>query len=112
MPPTIDILDDIDLRGFGSYPLPSTPFPLHLERKMPTASTSSKQEPFVPSYERAELTREAELRRLQTVNFLSKLQKDGIASEIRRTSNERIDEKCYFKCWQPRPQPGMWTAWV
>ena len=50
--------------------------------------------------EEEERTRAAEVARMQTVNFLSKLTKEGRASEYRRRETDELVEKCYFSCTQ------------
>lgn len=52
------------------------------------------------AYEEEERTRAAEVARMQTVNSLSKLTKEGRASEYRRRETDELVEKCYFSCTQ------------
>lgn len=47
-----------------------------------------------------ERSRSAELARVQTVNFLSKLTKEGYAKQYRKRETDELVEKCYFSCTQ------------
>jgi len=74
-----------------------------------TSSSSSSRLPSRAQRHAAEMAREAELEersraselaRMQTVNFLSKLTKEGHAKEYRKRENDELVERCYFSCTQ------------
>lgn len=65
---------------------------------MPRASTQERiRQAQIDEEERG---RASELARIQTVNFLSKLTKEGRASDYRRRETDELVEKCYFSCSQ------------
>lgn len=66
----------------------------------PPANTRERASQSQIPVEDEERSRSAELARMQTVNFLSKLTKEGYAKEYRKRDTDELVEKCYFSCTQ------------
>jgi len=64
------------------------------------ASTRERASQAPMPIEDEERSRSAELARMQTVNFLSKLTKEGYAKQYRKRETDELVEKCYFSCTQ------------
>jgi hypothetical protein len=67
--------------------------------RLPTRAQRHAEE-MAREAELEERSRASELARMQTVNFLSKLTKEGHAKEYRKRENDELVERCYFSCTQ------------
>lgn len=66
----------------------------------PPATSRERAHRASVSVDDEERSRSAELARMQTVDFLSRLTKEGYAREYRKRETDDLVERCFFSCSQ------------